>query len=317
MRSIRICVIRLLSILKSLSWNLRRFLKIFDVNVTQTLRSFVVWYSFQIFFHLRFNNFFNVLLMSLFSNKMILSFFAHNLSNHFRLRSFDVLSATRRLRSRAIVNLRLILLQCACVKTLCSFSRNFIRVFVCNSVKCNSMNDICVSTFRSWWKVVLNALQTVRKFCYCKSMRFLMSFMNQFERSCDACHVLNSYVMIDLTIAVYTCLVFLKQTFHVDAMRRVSASICVVIFSWIFLTCESHLNLMSSCTFNTFIEMNDFLIISLMLIIVVMLKRRWFLVKCIHSYLIDAKRVSCRLVHSSHSTWVFFNVLQLFFVLVS
>ncbi len=67
-------MIRLLSILKSLSWNLKRFLKIFDVNVTQILRSFVVWYSLHVFFHLRFNNFLNVLLMSLFLNKMILFF---------------------------------------------------------------------------------------------------------------------------------------------------------------------------------------------------------------------------------------------------
>jgi hypothetical protein len=163
----------------------------------------------------------------------------------------------------------------------------------------------------------LNASQTMRKLCFCKSMKFLMNFMNEFERSCDACHVLNLYVIIDLTTIVYTCFVFLKQTFHVDAMRRVSASICVVIFSWIFLTCESHLNLMSNCIFNILIEMNDFLMISLMLIIVVMLKRRWFLVKCINSYLIDAKRVSCRLAHNSHSTWAFFNALQLFFVLVS
>ncbi len=255
--------------------------------------------------------------MSLFSSRMTFSFFAHNLSNHFRLRFLDVSSAARRLRSRAIVSLRLILLQCVFVRTLCSFSCNLIRVFVCSSVKCNSMSDICVSTSKSRWKVVLNASQTVRKFCFCKSMRFLMNFMNEFERSCDACHVLNLYVMIDLTIVVYTCLVFLKQAFHVDAMRRVSASICVVIFSWIFLTCESHLNLMSSCIFNIFIEMNDFLITSLMLIIVVMLKRRWFLIKCINSYLIDAKRVSCRLVHNSHSTWIFFNTLQLLFVLVS
>jgi hypothetical protein len=156
----------------------------------------------------------------------------------------------------------------------------------------------------------------MRKFCFCKLMRFLMNFMNEFERSCDACLVLNSYVMIDLTIAVYTCLVFLKQTFHVDAVKRVNANICVVLFSWIFLTCESHLNLMSSCTFNILIEMNDFLITSLMLIIVIMLKRRWFFIKCINSYLIDAKRASCRLAHNLHSTWAFFNALQLLFVLV-
>jgi hypothetical protein len=256
------------------------------------------------------------LLMSLFFNKMILSFFTHNLSNHFRLRFFDVSSIVQRLRSRVVVNLRLILLQYAFVKTLCSFSCNLTRVFVCNNVKCNSMNDMCVSTFKDWWKIVLNASQTMRKFRFCKSMRFLMNFMNEFERSCDACHVLNSYVMIDLTIIVYTCFVFLKQILHVDAMKRVNANICVVIFSWIFLTCESHLNLMSSCTFKTFIEMNDFLILSLMLIIVVMLKRRWFFIKCINSYLIDEKHASCRLVHNSHSTWIFFNVLQLFFVLI-
>jgi energy-converting hydrogenase Eha subunit E len=317
MRSICICVIKLLLILKSLSWSLKRFLKIFDVNVTQTLRSFVVWYSFQILFYLKFNNFFNVLLMSLFSSKMIFSFFAHNLLNHFRLRSFNVSFAVRRLRSRAIVSLRLILLQCVFVKTLCFFSCNFIRVFVCSSVKCNSMNDICVSTSKNWWKIVLNASQTMRKLYFCKSMRFLMNFMNEFERSCDACHVLNSYVIIDLTIAVYTCLVFLKQTFHVDAMKRVNANICVVIFSWIFLTYESYLNLISNCTFNIFIEINDFLMILLMLIIVVMLKRRWFFIKCINSYLIDAKRASYCFAHSSHSTWAFFNALQLFFVLVS
>jgi hypothetical protein len=211
--------------------------------------------------------------MNLFSNKMILFFFAHNLLNHFRLRFFNVSFVIRRLRSRAIVSLRLILLQCAFVKTLCSFSCNLICIFVCNSVKCNSMNDICVSTFKNWWKVVLNASQTVCKLCFCNLMKFLMSFMNEFKRSCNACHVLNSYVMIDLTIVVYTCFVFLKQIFHVDAMRHMNASICVVIFSWIFLTCEFHLNLMLNYIFDIFIEMNDFLMISLMLIIVVMLKR--------------------------------------------
>jgi hypothetical protein len=153
------------------------------------------------------------LLMNLFFNKMIFSFFAHNLSKHFRLRFFDVSSVARRLRSRVVVNLRLILLQCAFVKTLCSFSWNLICVFVCSNVKCNSMNDICVSTFKNWWKIVLNASQTIHKFCFCKSMKFLMNFMNEFECSCDACHVLNSYVMIDLTTVVYTCFVFLSRLF--------------------------------------------------------------------------------------------------------
>jgi hypothetical protein len=243
--------------------------------------------------------------MNLFFSKMISFFFAHNLSNHFRWRFFDVLSVVLRLCSNVVVNLCLILLQCVFVRTLCLFSCNLIRVFVCRNVKCNSMNEICASTFKSWRKIVLNASQTMRRFCFFKSMRFLMNFMNEFERSCDTCHVLNSYVMIDLTIVVYTCFVFLKQTFHVNTMRRVNASICVVIFSWIFLTCESHLNLMSSCIFDTFIEMNNFLITLLILIIVVMLKRRWFFVKCINSYLIDAKCVSCRLAYSLHSTWVF------------
>jgi hypothetical protein len=138
----------------------------------------------------------------------------------------------------------------------------------------------------------------MRKFCFCKSMRFLMNFINEFKRSCNVCHMLNSYMMIDLTIIIYTCFVFLKQTFYVDTMKRVNANICVVIFSWIFLTCEFYLNLMLNCIFNIFIEINDFLMISLMLIIVVILKYRWFFVKYINLYLINMKRVLCCFVHN-------------------
>jgi hypothetical protein len=80
----------------------------------------------------------------------------------------------------------------------------------------------------------LNASQTVRKFCFCKSMRFLMNFMNEFERSCDACHVLNSYAMIDLTIIVYTYLVFsrLLTSMQWDVWARAFALSFFHKFSW-------------------------------------------------------------------------------------
>jgi hypothetical protein len=45
-RSVRICVTRLFSALIKFSCNFKRFLKIRDDNVTQTLRSSLVWYSF-------------------------------------------------------------------------------------------------------------------------------------------------------------------------------------------------------------------------------------------------------------------------------
>ncbi len=114
-----------------------------------------------------------------------------------------------------------------------------------------------------------------------------------------------------------TCLVFLKQAFHVKIVNLINASICVIILFWIFLMCESHFSLISSCTLNTRTIIVDFRMTFSTLIVIVMSNRLWFFAKCSSSYLIDAKRASCRRVHSSQMTWIFFNALQLLVMLVS
>ncbi len=100
-------------------------------------------------------------------------------------------------------------------------------------------------------------------------------------------------------------------------VNLINVNICVIIFFWIFLTCESHFNLISNCTFNTRTIVVDFLMMFFTLIVIIMSNRLWFFVKCNNSYLIDAKRISCRCVHSSQMTCVFFSALQLLVKFVS
>jgi hypothetical protein len=114
-----------------------------------------------------------------------------------------------------------------------------------------------------------------------------------------ACHVLLSYMMTNRTTTLYTCLVFLKQTFYVKIVNRIKASIWIIIFFWIFLTCESHFNLMSICTVNTRTNDVSFLMMFFMLIAIIMSNHLRFRAKCNNSYLIDAKRVSWRRTHSA------------------
>jgi hypothetical protein len=100
-------------------------------------------------------------------------------------------------------------------------------------------------------------------------------------------------------------------------VNLINVSICVIILFWIFLTCEFHFNLISSCTFNTRTIVIDSLMTFFILIVIVMSNRLWFRVKCNNSYLIDAKRVSCQRVYNSQMTCVFFSVLQLFMMFMS
>ncbi len=100
-------------------------------------------------------------------------------------------------------------------------------------------------------------------------------------------------------------------------VNLINASIYVIILFCIFLTCKSHFNLTSNCTFNTRTIIIDFLMTFFILIVIVMLNRLWFRVKCNNSYWINAKRASCRRFHSSQMTCVFFSVLQLFVMFVS
>ncbi len=64
---VRICVVRLLSTLKKLSWSLKRVLKISNDSVKQTLRWLIVRYSFQSSFYLEVNNFLRISFENVFS----------------------------------------------------------------------------------------------------------------------------------------------------------------------------------------------------------------------------------------------------------
>ena len=59
------------------------------------------------------------------------------------------------------------------------------------------------------------------------------------------CQTVEPKVIADLTTAVYTHLVFIKEASHVDAEIFVSANDCLVIFSWILLTCGPHFSVVS------------------------------------------------------------------------
>jgi hypothetical protein len=245
------------------------------------------------------------------------SFSAQSFANQTRLRSFDVMSIKRRFFFRVWINLRLIRSQCLMMKTLCESLCNLILIFVCKYAKCSSMNCICVSTLKISLNVTRNASLIVRTFCFWKSINLFVNDKDVSERSCDACHVLLSYVMTNRTTTLYTCLIFLKQISQMKIVNLINASICVIILFWIFLTCESHFSLMSNCTLNTRTIVVDFLITFFTLIVIIMSNRLWFLVKCSNSYSIDAKRTSCRRVHSSQITYVFSNALQLLVMFVS
>jgi hypothetical protein len=121
------------------------------------------------------------------------------------------------------------------IKALCKSSCNFILIFVCNYVKCNSINCICVSTSKFFLNVIRNVLLIVYNFCFWKFINLFVNDLNVFERSCNACHVLLSYVMTNRTTMLYTCLIFLKQTFQIKIVNLINASICLIIyfeFSW-------------------------------------------------------------------------------------
>ncbi len=144
---------------------------------------------------------------------VVFSFSTQNFINQTRLHFFDVISTWSRFLFRASVSLRLILSQCLMIKALCESLCNLILVFVCKYVKCNSMNCIYVSTFKIFLNVIQNVSLIVRNLCFWRFINLLINDKDVFERLCDACHVLLSYVMTNWTMTLYTCLIFLKQTF--------------------------------------------------------------------------------------------------------
>ncbi len=203
------------------------------------------------------------------------------------------------------------------IRALCESSCNLILIFVYRYAKCSSLNCIYASTSRISLNVIQNASLIVRRSCFWKSINLFVKDKVVSKRSCDACHVLLSYVMTNRTTTLYTCLIFLKQAFQIKIVNLINANICMIILFWIFLMCEFHFNLISNCTLNTRTIIVDSRMTFFTLIVIIMSNRLWFFVRCSSSYLIDAKRMSCRRAHSSQMTWVFFSVLQLLVMLMS
>jgi hypothetical protein len=159
----------------------------------------------------------NVFLKLLFvielSFRVVFSISAQSFVNQTRLRFLDVISIWRRLFFRVQMSLRLILSQCLMIKTLCEFLCNLVFIFICKYAKCSSMNCIYVLTFKIFLSVIRNVLLIVRNFYFWRFINLFVIDNDVFERSCEACHVLLSYVMTNRTTTLYMCLIFLKQTF--------------------------------------------------------------------------------------------------------
>ncbi len=122
---------------------------------------------------------------------------------------------------------------------------------------------------------------------------------------------------IERTTKTYINRVLRKMTSQIDAEILIRVIDCLIIFFWIFRTCESHLSLVSIWRLSTWMFIFDFTTSLSILMIAIMLNLLWFLVKCMSSYLIETNTNSCRCAHFSQSRWTLFSVLQFFFVFLS
>ena len=130
------------------------------------------------------------------------------------------------------------------------------------------------------------------------------------------CQTVESKIIVDLTTAVYTHLVFIKEASHVDAEIFVSVNDCLVIFFWIRLTCESHFSVVSIWSSSTRISVFEVTMLLTILIVVCMLNFFEFLDRWINWYFVDAKTTSCRNAHFSHFLCTISRVLQFFSMLL-
>ncbi len=117
-RSIRICVTRLLSALIMFLCSFKRFLKHRDDSVTQTLRLLFARYFLQTFSHFLCSIFLSSLFVDMCLLKVVALISAQRFLNQKRLRLLDVKSAKRRRRFLDCVSLRLILSQWLMISAL-------------------------------------------------------------------------------------------------------------------------------------------------------------------------------------------------------
>ncbi len=169
---------------------------LFDVisfsSVSQTLRRFFVWYALHMFFHFLRKS----LMRALFEKTTFSLSFADNLACitcvHLIFRTIDVSFALLRRRSRASDSRCLICRQKLSISSscLCFFMRCLKNI--CRRVICNWMSCTCVSVSRICIETVLKLSQIKRKLYCCSLINFFVVTTTLFERSCDACQIVES-----------------------------------------------------------------------------------------------------------------------------
>jgi hypothetical protein len=165
---------------------------IFFNSVSQTLRRFFVWYALHMFFHSLKKN----LMKALFEKTTFFLSSADNLACiicvHLIFRSIDVFFALLRRRSHVSDNRCLICRQKFSIRSscLCSFMRCLKNI--CSRIICNWMSCTCVSVSRICIETVLKLSQIKRKLYCCSLINFFVVTTTLFERSCDACQIVES-----------------------------------------------------------------------------------------------------------------------------
>ncbi len=160
---------------------------IFFINVSQTLRRFLVWYALHMFLHF----FKKKSVRTLFEKTTFSLSSANNLTRitcvHWIFRSIDVFFVFRRRRFRVSNKRCLICRQKFSINSscLCFFMRCLKNI--CRRVMCNWMNCTCVFISRICINIVLKLSLIKRKFCCCNLISFFVATTTLFERSCDVC----------------------------------------------------------------------------------------------------------------------------------
>lgn len=151
------------------------------------------------------------------------------------------------------------------------------RVCVYNWLKCVRIKIMCVSVSRINTRITRKTLVMILRhlFCSIASLSFMLIFF-----FFDICHTEKTYIIIERITKMYITRVVLKMIFQIDVEIFVKIINCLIIFFWIFLTCESHFNLMFICKFSTRMFVFDLTTLLFMLIMTIMLNFFELRVKC-------------------------------------
>ncbi len=183
-------------------------------------------------------------------------------------------------------------------------------ILFCSMFKWTCSELMYVSVFKVSMFTLLNASAT-----WCRvwfwSVSSLHSLLNSSSFLSRWCQTDASNAISDLTTAEYTCLAFVKITFHVKTLKWLSVSILVTWFIFICQRCTSHCSFMFSCIFRT--HTSDFdLITELSICMLVIMSNLFdFLVKCVNSYFSDANVASWVQAYFAQISCALLSILQI------